>query len=51
MEYDGSLSGAQTREAISWGKMKEKAEHITIEGDATVILPLIAAALVDKLRI
>ncbi|HDM67236.1 MAG TPA: deoxyhypusine synthase [Thermoplasmatales archaeon] len=51
MEYDGSLSGARTREAISWGKMKEKAEHITIEGDATVILPLIAAALVDKLRV
>jgi len=49
VEYDGSLSGAQTREAISWGKMKEKANHITIEGDATVLLPLMIPAVVDKL--
>ena len=35
VEYDGSLSGAQTREAISWGKIAEKADNITIEGDAT----------------
>lgn len=44
MEYDGSLSGARTREAISWGKINERAKHITIEGDATVILPLLVAA-------
>jgi len=49
VEYDGSLSGAQTREAISWGKMKEKASHITIEGDATVLLPLMIPALIDQL--
>ncbi len=47
-EWDGSLSGAQTREAISWGKLKEKAKHVTIEGDATVILPLIVAALSER---
>lgn len=40
-ESDGSLSGARTHEAISWGKIKQTAEHITIEGDATVYLPLI----------
>lgn len=40
-EWDGSLSGAQTREAISWGKIKEEATHITVEGEATVLLPLI----------
>lgn len=40
-EWDGSLSGAQTREAISWGKIKEEATHITIPGDVTVILPLV----------
>ena len=40
-ESDGSLSGAKTREAISWGKINEKAQHITIEGDATVLLPLL----------
>ncbi len=49
VEYDGSLSGAQTREAISWGKIKEKSDNITIEGDATVLLPLIAAALFERL--
>jgi deoxyhypusine synthase len=48
-EYDGSLSGAQTREAISWGKIAERAENITIEGDATVLLPLMVSALLDRL--
>lgn len=43
--YDGSLSGARLREAISWGKVKEKAKQVTIDGDATVILPLMLAAL------
>ncbi len=41
VEYDGSLSGAQTREAISWGKVKKEANHITVEVDVTLILPLI----------
>jgi deoxyhypusine synthase len=49
VEYDGSLSGAQTREAISWGKIKEKAQNITIEGDATVLLPLMISALFERL--
>lgn len=42
-EYDGSLSGARLREAISWGKLKRQADHVTIDGDATVILPLLVA--------
>ena len=49
VEHDGSLSGARLREAISWGKLKEKAKHVTIEGDATVLLPLIAGALLERL--
>jgi len=49
VEYDGSLSGAQTREAISWGKITEKADNITIEGDATVLLPLMVSALLERL--
>ncbi|OYT42906.1 MAG: deoxyhypusine synthase [Candidatus Aenigmarchaeota archaeon ex4484_56] len=44
VEYDGSLSGARLREAISWGKIKENAKKITIEGDATTILPLLIGA-------
>ena len=43
-EYDGSLSGARTKEAISWSKIKKgKFNHITIKGDATVIFPLLVA--------
>lgn len=49
MEYDGSLSGARTREAISWGKVKEKADNVTIEGDATILLPLMVSALFERL--
>jgi len=49
VEYDGSLSGAQTREAISWGKIKEKADNVTIDGDATVFLPIIASALFERI--
>jgi deoxyhypusine synthase len=48
VEHDGSLSGAQTREAISWGKIAEKADNITIEGDATVLLPLMISALLER---
>ena len=45
VEWDGSLSGAKTKEAISWSKIKEKAKHISIEGDATVLLPLIISSI------
>jgi deoxyhypusine synthase len=49
VEYDGSLSGAQVREAVSWGKVKEGADQVTVEGDATITLPIIVASLVDRL--
>jgi deoxyhypusine synthase len=45
-EYDGSLSGATVREAVSWGKVKPEAMKVTVHGDATIILPLIASALI-----
>ncbi|MEM1583990.1 MAG: deoxyhypusine synthase [Nitrososphaerota archaeon] len=45
-EYDGSLSGAAVREAVSWGKVKPEAMKVTIYGDATIIVPLIASALI-----
>ena len=48
MEYDGSLSGALVREAISWGKVKPNAKQVTIHADATAILPFIAAALFER---
>ncbi len=49
-EYDGSLSGAQTREAISWGKLKEHAQNITIYGEATALLPLMISALFERIQ-
>ncbi|MBN2014859.1 MAG: deoxyhypusine synthase [Candidatus Altiarchaeota archaeon] len=49
-EFDGSLSGARIREGISWGKVKEGADHVTIEGDATLILPFMLSALLRRLE-
>ncbi len=49
VEWDGSLSGARVREAVSWGKVREDAKYITVEGDATVILPLLVASIIEKM--
>jgi deoxyhypusine synthase len=49
-EWDGSLSGARPREAVSWGKISEKAKKTMIEGDASVILPLMVSALITRIR-
>ena len=48
-EWDGSLSGARPREAVSWGKISAKAKRIMIEGDASLILPIMVSALVTRL--
>jgi deoxyhypusine synthase len=49
-EHDGSLSGARVREGISWGKVKETARQVTIEGDATALLPMMVAAALERGR-
>ena len=43
--YDGSLSGARLKEAISWGKIRPEAEQIVVEGEASLILPLLGSDL------
>ncbi|MEM0037584.1 MAG: deoxyhypusine synthase [Zestosphaera sp.] len=48
VEWDGSLSGARSKEAISWGKIKPNARHVTVYGDATLILPLLATCMIDS---
>jgi deoxyhypusine synthase len=48
-EWDGSLSGARPREAVSWGKISEKAKRVMVEGDASVVLPLMIGALFSRL--
>jgi deoxyhypusine synthase len=49
VEWDGSLSGARSREAISWGKLKPRAEHVTVDGDVTALLPLMVGAALERL--
>jgi deoxyhypusine synthase len=46
-EYDGSLSGAKPREAISWNKVKPSGKSVVIYGDATIILPILTASLLS----
>ncbi len=48
-EWDGSLSGARPREAVSWGKISEKAKRVMIEGDATLLLPIMLSSLISRL--
>lgn len=48
-EWDGSLSGARPREAVSWGKISERAKKTMIEGDASVILPILVSALITRI--
>ena len=49
-EFDGSLSGALVREAISWGKVTQIAKQSTLHAEVTTILPFIYAALLSKLN-
>ena len=44
-EHDGSLSGARLREAVSWGKVRPDAPQVVVEGDASVLLPLLGVDL------
>ncbi|MGI0140159.1 MAG: deoxyhypusine synthase [Thermoplasmata archaeon] len=50
VEWDGSLSGARTREAVSWGKVKATARHTTVDGDVTVLFPLMVGAALERQR-
>ena len=49
-EFDGSLSGALVKEAISWGKVTQQAKQTTLHAEVTTILPFIYAGLVSKLK-
>jgi deoxyhypusine synthase len=46
----GGSSGAPLREGISWGKMDKKAKFVTVNCDATIALPLLIAALRDRIK-
>ena len=49
-EFDGSLSGALVREAISWGKVTKNAKETTIHAEITTVFPFMYKALCDKLE-
>ncbi|MBP2133429.1 deoxyhypusine synthase [Methanomicrobium sp. W14] len=46
----GGLSGATLDEAKSWGKLTGEAKGQTVYGDATINLPLIVAAVLERLE-
>ena len=50
-EYDGSLSGARPKEAISWRKISKKSRNVFVKSDATITLPLLYLAMLQKLEI
>ncbi|HIH16344.1 MAG TPA: deoxyhypusine synthase family protein, partial [Candidatus Diapherotrites archaeon] len=46
-QYDGSLSGALPKEAVSWNKLKDQRNAVAIEAEATLVFPLLAWAWVN----
>ncbi len=46
----GGLSGATLDEARSWGKITEDAQAVTVYGDATITLPMLTAAVTERLH-
>ncbi|CAF0845588.1 unnamed protein product [Adineta steineri] len=43
MEYDGSDSGANLDEAVSWAKIRPNAQTVKVFGDASILFPLLVA--------
>jgi deoxyhypusine synthase len=46
----GSMSGATTKEAMSWGKLKDTSDGVTVNGDVTITYPLVMIRAIEKLR-
>lgn len=46
----GGLSGATLDEAKSWGKIGEGGTGVTVYGDATITLPILATATLERLE-
>jgi len=46
----GSMSGATTNEAKSWGKVKDDADSVTVNGDVSILFPLVMFYVLDKLK-
>lgn len=46
----GSLSGATTQEAKSWGKIKDDGQAATVNGDVSITFPLLMSACLDEMK-
>ncbi len=46
----GGLSGCTFEEAISWGKISMDSENVTVVCDATIALPIVAAAVMTRMK-
>jgi deoxyhypusine synthase len=44
----GGLSGCTFEEAVSWGKIATDARSVTVQCDATIALPVVAAAVLSR---
>ncbi|MCX6710432.1 MAG: deoxyhypusine synthase family protein, partial [Candidatus Woesearchaeota archaeon] len=47
----GSMSGATTDEAKSWGKIKDDADAVTVIGDVTITFPLVMMGSLEELSL
>ena len=47
-QYDGSLSGALPKEAVSWNKLKDKRKSVHVEADVTLVFPLLALSMMEN---
>lgn len=46
----GSMSGATTQEAKSWGKIKDDGQAATVNGDVCITFPLLVTSALDKMK-
>ena len=46
----GSMSGATTQEAKSWGKIKDDGDAATVNGDVCITFPLMMCSALDKMK-
>ncbi|MEK6940572.1 MAG: deoxyhypusine synthase family protein [Nanoarchaeota archaeon] len=48
--YSGSMSGATTNEAKSWGKIKDDSDAVTVIGDVSINFPLVMVSVLEVLK-
>jgi deoxyhypusine synthase len=45
----GGLSGSTLEETVSWGKMKDEADHVMVIGEALMVFPFLVASVIERL--